>query len=245
LRVWLKPDFATFKCARCDIAGYAAFADKSGSVTFAASQVPPDRDDDDRAARQLEKARWLWHHAVNPEGTPAETYLRARGITGPIPATLRVLPARPPRHMHPAMIAPFALASEPVPGVLHVAENDIYGVHLTLLHPDGNGKAEAEPNKYMVGPSNGWPIVLAPPSDGLALGIAEGIETALSMHMQTGVGVWAAGSAGRLPALADRVPGYIESVTVAVEDDPAGRRGAEALVQRLHARGIEARLAHA
>ena len=65
------------------------------------------------------------------------------------------------------------------------------------------------------------------------LAIAEGIEDALSLHLATGLGAWAAGSANRLPMLADKVPTYVEAVTIAVDDDVAGRRGAYALAQRL------------
>jgi hypothetical protein len=140
------------------------------------------------------------------------------------------------------MIAPFAPASEPEPGTLRVSDNDVRGIHLTLLADDGRSKAAKEPNKIMVGPSNGWPIVLAPPNDGPALSIAEGIETALSVYQETGFGAWTAGSAGRMPELADKVPDWIECVTIAAEGDPAGQRGAEQLAERLARRGIEVRI---
>jgi hypothetical protein len=91
----------------------------------------------------------------------------------------------------------------------------------------------------MIGTIKGSPIVLAPPNDGLGLLIAEGIETALSGHAGSGLGAWAAGSAGQLPAIADAVPDYVETVTIAAEADAAGLRGAIALAHRLAARGIE------
>ena len=74
---------------------------------------------------------------------------------------------------------------------------------------------------------------------GFGLLVAEGVETALSGHLATGLGCWAAGSCVFLPALADILPPYVETVTIAVEDDPAGRRGAEELARRLEERGIE------
>jgi hypothetical protein len=86
----------------------------------------------------------------------------------------------------------------------------------------------------------GAPIVLFPPNDLLGLGITEGIEDGLSVHVATGWGVWAAGTANRMPALADTVPRCIECVTIIADDDPAGRRGATELVARLRARGFEA-----
>jgi hypothetical protein len=71
----------------------------------------------------------------------------------------------------------------------------------------------------MIGPSAGQPIVLAPVNDLLGLAITEGIEDGLAVHQATGLGVWAAGSATRMPALAHLVPSYIECITVYAHDD--------------------------
>lgn len=244
LRIWLKEDFASFKCARCDLAGYAFAAQSRASIQPTRLGKFTQTEENDTPERQRSKAQWLWSKATAIGSTPAANYLRARGIGCTLPSTLRYLRPRKAEHHH-ALIAPFALASEPEPGALHVAEKHIYGIHLTLVAADGKGKAGTERDKIMIGPSNGWPIILAPPNDGLAMGIAEGIETALSMHMQTGIGVWAAGCAGRLPAIADKIPDHIEAVTIAAEDDPAGQRGALQLYERLHARGIEVRMTDA
>lgn len=90
----------------------------------------------------------------------------------------------------------------------------------------------------MLEPSNGWPIVLAPMNDLLGLVVCEGVETGLSLYEATACGLWAAASAGRLPNLADKIPRYVDCVTVAAELDPAGRKGAADLAQQLTARGI-------
>jgi hypothetical protein len=196
-----------------------------------------------RYETQLRKAKYLYSSRKPASGTIVETYLRSRGLTCPVPDTLGFLPpSRPDRH--PAMIAPFALAHEPEPGRAIVDVDRLGGVHLTLLQPDGSGKAKtAEGNsKLIIGLNHTMPIVLAPPNDGMALVIAEGIENALSVHQEMGFGAWAAGSAGRLPGLASRVPGSIESVTLAAEGDPAGWRGANQLAQRLSAREIEVKM---
>jgi hypothetical protein len=153
--------------------------------------------------------------------------------------TVGFLPPQKSEH-HPALIASFGLAREPEPGVLRSA--NVEGVHLTLLASDGKGKAATKPDKVMVGPSNGWPIVLTPITDALGMGIAEGVETALSLHNETGLGVWAAGCANRLPGLADKVPSYVEVVNLAIDQDPTGQRENLKLAERLHARGIEVRM---
>jgi len=95
----------------------------------------------------------------------------------------------------------------------------------------------------MIGPSIGQPIVLSEINDGLGLAISEGIENGLSAHLATGLGAWAAGCASRLPALADVVPGYVETVTIVTDDDEAGRKHSAQLADKLISRGIEVRTA--
>ena len=123
------------------------------------------------------------------------------------------------------------------PGVVSIHE--VHGIHLTFLRPDGSGKADIERPKIMVGPSNGWPIVIAPPNDMLGLAITEGIEDAFTVHQVTYLGAWAAGSASRMRVLVARVPDYIETVTIYSHSDEAGQRGASALADALVSRGIE------
>jgi phage/plasmid primase-like uncharacterized protein len=140
------------------------------------------------------------------------------------------------------MVAAFALAGEPEPGVFAIADGEVRGVQLTLLKADGSGKAETERDKIMIGRSSGTPIVLAPMSDSLGLVITEGIEDALTLYEATGLSVWAAGSASRLPALADAVPHYIDCVAIAADDDEAGRAGAVTLAEALRARNLHVEL---
>ena len=134
------------------------------------------------------------------------------------------------------MIAAFGMAHETTPGDLEIEEKDISGVHITSLKPDGSGKAGSHRDKIMIGKSAGVPIVLAPPNDLLGLAICEGIEDALSVHEATGLGVWAAGSASRMPSLAAAIPDYIECVTIIADDDDAGRTHANKLAAALAGR---------
>jgi hypothetical protein len=133
----------------------------------------------------------------------------------------------------------FGLPAESKPGTLSVPSKAVRGVHITRLKSDGSGKAGTEADKITIGHCMGSPIVLAPPNDLLGLAIAEGIEDALSLHEATGLGVWAAASAARLPALARAIPGYIEAVTLAVEDDADGRKFMFELAELLDLRGTE------
>jgi hypothetical protein len=239
--------FAGFHCARCGESGYCR-DDGASPVNPAKIETMPgeaavrERATRAEAQKRLGTARWLWSSANPITGTVAENYLRdCRGYLGPLPPTLRFMPASG-KH-GPAMIAAFGPPIEPEPGQLAIADAAVVGVHITRLKPDGSGKAGTEADKIMIGKSVGFPIVLAPPNDLLGLAISEGIEDALSAHEATGLGAWAAGTAGRLPAMADVVPDYIEGVTVLVDADPNGEKNSTKLAERLTSRGIEVRMA--
>jgi len=245
LRIWRDElAFATFYCARCDAKGYARdrAAAPPDPAKLAAARKKAEAHERDKVAAQLAKARWLWSRRKPIAGSIAETYLReARGYSGPLPSTLAFLPGSD--KYPPALIAAIGFADEPEPGLLGIADNTVVGVHMTRLLPDGSGRERGDGAKITIGKNTtGTPIVLAPPNDLLALAISEGIEDALTAHGALGVGAWAAGSAGRLPALAEAVPKYIEAVTIIEDDDAAGRRGARELADRLIARGFEVRI---
>jgi hypothetical protein len=177
--------------------------------------------DNDRIA----KAQHLWGCRIK-DTSMVERYLAARGYRGPLPTSIGFLP--PGTYKHPAMIARFGFG------------DDVHGVHLTFLNEAGTDKADCKPQKITLGKFMGWPIVLAEPTDMLGLCIAEGIETALSAHMATGLGAWAAGSAVFLPYLAATVPGCVEAVTCADEDaNGTGQRAADELARSLADRGFE------
>lgn len=235
LRVWrVDQRFASYHCARCGMKGHA----RDGSIAridpAAIARAKAEAAERDRITRaeRLSKAQWLWSRSRPIAGTVAESYLcGARGYDGAVPATLRFLPARGAHG--PAMLAAFGMATEPEPGRVEIDPRDLYGVHITRLAPDGSGKAGTERDKIMVGLSAGSPIVLAPPNDSLGLAITEGIEDALSAHIATGLGAWAAGAASFLPALAPAIPPYVDCITILADDDTDGRRHAAELARRL------------
>lgn len=201
---------------------------------------PPAEVDED-AARRCEVARWLWTRRRPIAGSPAEAYVRMRIPTlAALPATIGFLPADQPNYMWPTMIAAFGIPSEPHPGELRIEGAAVVGVHLTYLALDGSGKAPITPAKRMIGRGHSAPIVLAPMGDNLGLIVAEGIEDALTLHAETGLGAWAAGCANRLPDLAKHVPAFTDHVTIVADDDDAGRRGAASLRDAIRARGISA-----
>jgi hypothetical protein len=227
----------------CDFIQAVSFLTRQSKVQPIREQEPAWRPSNDNrpSTDNSNKAAWLasGRLPITP-GTPPYLYLCKRLRVDElhyIPSTLGYVPAR--GDYADAMIATFGLAREIEPGVI-AAPDIITGVHLTRLTPDGykapgsNGKA-----KIMVGPSKGEPIVIAPPNDLLTLAITEGIEDALTVHQALGIGAWAAGAAGRMPALASVIPDYIECVTIYAHADEHGQRGARELACALVLRGIE------
>ena len=58
----------------------------------------------------------------------------------------------------------------------------------------------------------------------------------MTTHQATGLGAWAAGSAGRMPALADAIPSYVETVAIYGHADKAGQDGVHSLAAALYRR---------
>lgn len=207
LRIWIDDGFATYKCARCDVSGWAR--DNARNVTRPhRAQTPESKPEKNKA----DLAAYLWAQSLPLNGSAAEVYLKARGCFVESPA-LRFLPAR---NSHPpSMIARFGI------------EGIVTGVHLTKLRSDGMGKAGAEKDKIMIGPSQGQPIMIADNQDRGELLVAEGIEDAATLSIVTGWSARAAGSAGRLAAVVAASEGF-ERIYLAVDDDLAGRRALQA-----------------
>ena len=173
----------------------------------------------------LDLARRIWSEGTDPYGSPVETYLHHRGVRLPDAPVIRFHPKCPRKGgARPAMLA---LMVDPQTGVP-------CGIHRTFLSPDGSSKALVETPKMMLGTAG--VIRLAKPA-GEALGLAEGIETALSAIQTMGWRpVWAAGSCGgieKFPVLPGR------RLTIFADDDPPGLKSARACAARWSAAGRE------
>ena len=178
------------------------------------------------AQRKAEHARRCWQEAQNIAGTPAEAYLRGRGLTCELPRTLRFHGAcwhGPTARRWPALVAAVQGAGLPA-------------LHRTWLRVDGSGKADIEPAKAMLGATAGGAVRL---SDGPSrLVVAEGIESALSLLcglLDGPATLWAALSTSGLRGL--RLPPQPGRLTIAPDGDGPGREAAHALAERAHALG--------
>ena len=162
----------------------------------------------------LDRARQIWKATQPAIGSLVEAYLRSRGITLPIPTSIRFHPGlkhQPTGLMFPAMVAAVARA-----------DGGLTAVHRTYLLPDGCGKARVSSPKMALGPLHNGAVRLA--SAGNALGLAEGIETAMSAMEIFDIPVWAA-----LGSRLDRVtvPEGVIEVQVFGDNGQAGQEAAE------------------
>ncbi len=181
------------------------------------------------AARKLAFCADLWGRTVEAAGTDVERYLRGRGITGPIPPTLRFHPAAPTRYPSPDL-PPAPTFPAMVAIVTGPDGKSASGVHATFLAPGGAGKAALRSPRRMFGEFSGSVVQLGPlPADG-GLGVAEGIETALAYRALTGVPTWAALSTSGLKTFTP--PPGVKLLTIAADGDPAGVGAAKALAER-------------
>jgi putative DNA primase/helicase len=173
----------------------------------------------------------IWGGTADLRGSVAESYLQAReSIVPPADGDLRAHPALRHRtgYTGPGMVG---LITDAVTG-------ERMGLHRTWTNADGS--KPVTPAKMALGLKQGGVIRLWPDEAvTTGLGIAEGIESALSLAHAFRP-VWSCIDAGNLAAF-PVLPG-IECLTIAADNDPAGIRAANACAERWHQAGREVRL---
>jgi putative DNA primase/helicase len=155
----------------------------------------------------------IWGKAARAAGSVVERYLQARGITLEPPPSLRVIGDRYfDRYDLVAMIA-----------AVQAPNRSTIAVQATLLDPRGDRKAQVRVPRKTVG-ALGWGAVrLAAATD--KLGLAEGIETALSAMQITGIPTWACLGACRMHRV--WVPDTVQELHLFGDNDDPGRDAVE------------------
>jgi putative DNA primase/helicase len=174
----------------------------------------------------------LWERSRSPVGTVVETYLRMRRISAEIPPSIRFLPNHfhKPTHTYwPVMLA-----------AISDAKGRMLALHRTYLAPDGSAKAQVQPPKMTLGQVAGLACHLATPSNDMA--VAEGIETALSVQLATGIPTWAALSAGGLRRLILPSAPNAGLVTIGADADVVGIQAARIAAHRWKSEGRQLRV---
>jgi hypothetical protein len=182
-----------------------------------------------------EAARRLFRAGRPIPGTPAEAYLRARGLTGRLdwPA-LRYHPAAWYREAEDAPLQSWPALLAAVTGL----DGTITGLLRTWLDRGRPRKAPLADPRRAMGCLLGNGVRFGIPSDILAVG--EGLETVLALKSVLPSLPMVAGlSANHLAALA--FPPALRRLYVARDNDAAGRKAADRLHERGEAAGIEVR----
>jgi phage/plasmid primase-like uncharacterized protein len=206
---------------------------KTSQRSFVAPERQQKCERADDAARKS-AALAIWNAAMPAGGTPVQTYLKSRGITLPIPASIRFhhkLPHHPSATKWPAMVA-----------LIVNVDGAPIGVHRTYLALDGKAKAPVVPAKMTLGPCRHGAVRLDAIKPNEWLIIAEGIETALSV-MQDGMPAWAAISAGGMKNL--KLPPEAKMVALCADNDAngVGQHAAQTAGKKFVREGREVRIA--
>ena len=195
-----------------------------GAVSFAPASLQNGHKEKNTA-----HALTLWKESVSATGSLVEQYLKCRGIYS-LPDSLRYHPKayhRKARHSFPCMVA----------GITFWPDRKIHAVHRTFLE-DGK-KANVKPVRMMLGGITGGAVRLAPVSR--ILGLAEGIETALSVQQETGTPFWAVLSTSNYKNLI--LPDTVQEIIVAADHDLAGIKAAQEAVELWARRGLKVKIA--
>ncbi|MGE3064903.1 MAG: toprim domain-containing protein [Hyphomicrobiaceae bacterium] len=207
-------------------------ADERRPIRFSRKpdRMPPPETDTD-SIRRMEAALALWRASHPAEGTPVETYLRSRGLTIPIPPSIRFHNGlkHPSGGIWPAMVAL----------VTHGADGSPIGIHRTFLAADGSAKAPVQPPKMMLGPCRDGAVRLANPQDVLMVG--EGIETCLAAMQASGRPAWSALSTSGLRTL--NLPRDVSNIIVLADGDDPGEAAARDCGWRWKREGRRVRIA--
>lgn len=181
---------------------------------------------DDEVKKRKEAIAKVWADAQPIKGTPAEVYLRSRGIGGDLSVFGRNL------MYHPRLLTwvgdDGAKKCKSFPGLLAVVRKNGTGLtlHRTFLAKDGHGKAAIEnPKMQMKAPEsvNGGYIELDKPveADGIkVIGVCEGLETGLSIREATGCPMWVGISDRIMEAMI--IPKDVTHVIIWADIEPGG-----------------------
>lgn len=217
-----------FTCfAGCERAAVIAALRRHGLLGsgLSTTAVPlPRRDHADRKTAEL--LRWIWDQSIALPGTIAETYLRRRGI-GITSAALRFQPNGQIGSGRSAWHGPALIAAVREKGRLVALQR-------TFLAPDGSGKAAIDQPRRMLGEPGRGAVQLA--EAGTTLGLAEGIESALSATELLGIPVWASLGTRRFADIT--IPEQVTRLVLLADPDKAGRAAAADAAARLARPGL-------
>lgn len=188
-----------------------SIAPSADGTEIPASDRAKEREAENEKRRQA--ALDVWRQTKPAVGTVAQLYLENRGISDPPPMSVRYHPGL--KHSGTGLLMPAMVAA------ICNLDRRITAVHRTYLAITGR-KAEISGNKMALGPIGSASVHLAPAA--AKLGIAEGIETALSAMQLFKVPVWCA-CGNWLEKV--QVPAEVKGIVIFADRGDAGEQAAE------------------
>lgn len=155
----------------------------------------------------------LWAAARPIGSSPAEAYLRRRGLALPA-SSLRYHPRTPYGRGTQAIFRPAMLAAVR-------DESGLVAVHRTFLDARSARLADLPVPKRALGRLGQGAVRLRPPRDGI-LGWAEGIENAMAATQLTGIPCWATLGTERFARVT--LPPSVRRLILLLDNDSGGRR---------------------
>lgn len=183
---------------------------------------------------------------VSIDGTPAEAYLRSRGITMPLPHTLRFARIAPPKIDGNGLLA--ANGPAPLPALVAIVTDpagQLVGVQRTYLTEGGRKAAttptESDPKpkvKYSLGHVIGGAIQLGPPAASML--VTEGLEDGLTLAQALGRSVWVAAGTSMMPQMT--FADVTRAIVIGADGDAAGSVAAGKAAEAFAATGLAVRI---
>lgn len=169
----------------------------------------------------------IWRSAGPIAGTPAEAYLRGRGLDLRLPESLRFARLRYGKQIRPCLIA-----------LVANAQDKIGGIQRTFVREDGSGKADVPAPKLSLGRIGGGAIRLAPAAGMLV--VTGGLEDGLTLQQELGQAVWAATGEGNMATLV--LPLGVQSVVIGADRDDSGEAHAKRAADAFALQGRSVRI---
>jgi putative DNA primase/helicase len=193
------------------------------AVDSRVAPISPDTVNSEGGSRETflrARARDIWDRSRATEGTPVAAYLAARSLHGTSPA-LRFNGRTPLGAGEDVTYRPALIAA------LHEEERLVAVQRCFLDVPAHHLARDLSNPRRLLGRPGGGAVVLLPATG--VLGLAEGIETALSAARLLNIPVWATLGAERLPRI--RLPDHVSRLVLLPDRDRSGRIGAAKAAQ--------------
>lgn len=184
-------------------------------------------DEAERLAAIME-ARRVWSDTCAPVGTPADVYVQSRGITMPLPPSIRFGEVYAWKDKDTGELGPDLPA---LIGAVTNGANEVVAVQRIFLRDGGKAKANMKKPKLSLGRVKGGALKLDDNNfqDGNSseIIITEGPEDGLSLVQELpGRRVWVALGTAMMPFI--EYPPGVQTITIAGQNDDAGRAAAQA-----------------